>query len=310
MRAQLLREDGLGILRIDNPPVNALSPETTADIFAAFAAFEADPSLAALIVECAGRTFVAGGDIAAFENKDFSAAPFNQFLARLEASPRPIIAALFGTVLGGGLELAMACHIRFAHPATQLGMPEVTLGLLPGSLGTQRLPRLVGLALAAKMISDGKPIGAAQARDAGLVDALADDPAVAARAAARSAVPRRASALPQTRPKPTQSSRRSKPTRASVPICPRSRASPPVCARRRKRRSPRASGSRRASLKNCCARPPRARCATVSSPNARRDAFPACPPISRRASCAASASSAPARWAQASRRPSPMSVTP
>lgn len=195
MRAELLKEDGIGILRIDNPPVNALSPETTADILAAFAAFEADPTLAGLVVECAGRTFVAGGDIAAFEDTAFSAAPFNACLARLEASPRPVVAALFGTVLGGGLELAMACHIRVAHPVTKLGMPEVTLGLLPGSLGTQRLPRLVGLARAARMISEGKPIGAEEAHKAGLVEALADDPSAAARAAVLRAVPRRASAL-------------------------------------------------------------------------------------------------------------------
>lgn len=195
MRARLLKENDLGVLRIDNPPVNALSPETVADIIAAFDAFEADASLRGLVVECAGRTFVAGGDIAAFENPGFSAAPFNQFLARLEASPRPVVAALFGTALGGGLELAMACHIRIAHPSTKLGMPEVTLGLLPGSLGTQRLPRLVGLARAASMITAGKPIGAAEAQKAGLVDALADEPAAAAREAARAAAPRHASAL-------------------------------------------------------------------------------------------------------------------
>ena len=187
MRAQLLREGDLGVLRINNPPVNALSPETVAAIIAAFAAFEADASLIGLVIECAGRTFVAGGDIAAFDDPAFSAALFNRLLARIETSPRPVAAVLFGTVLGGGLELALPCHIRIAHPATKLGMPEVTLGLLPGSLGTQRLPRLIGLRRAAAMISGGKPITATEALEASLVDALADDPGAEARQAVRAA---------------------------------------------------------------------------------------------------------------------------
>ena len=177
-----------GSCGIDNPPVNALSPETVADMIAAFDAFEADRSLAALIVECAGRTFVAGGDIAAFDDPSFSAVPFNTLLARIEASGRPVVAELFGTVLGGGLELALACHLRVADPATRLGLPEVTLGLVPGSLGTQRLPRLVGLEHAARMIVEGKPIDAKTAESIELVDEVAPDRAVAAREAARRAV--------------------------------------------------------------------------------------------------------------------------
>src|SRR5688572_16752868 len=105
-RAALLTENGLGILRIDNPPVNALSRETVADMTAAFDTFERDRSLSGLVVECSGRTFVAGGDIAAFDDPSFSAEPYNTLLARIEASERPVAAALFGTVLGGGLELA------------------------------------------------------------------------------------------------------------------------------------------------------------------------------------------------------------
>ena len=112
---------------------------------------------------CAGRTFVAGGDIARFELPDFSASPYNALLGRIEASRRPVVAALHGTVLGGGLELAMACHYRVAQPATRLGLPEVKLGLLPGSLGTQRLPRLVGAPLALDMILSGRMITAQQA---------------------------------------------------------------------------------------------------------------------------------------------------
>ncbi|SMO54615.1 3-hydroxyacyl-CoA dehydrogenase [Thalassovita litoralis] len=180
-QAKLLREGDLGILRIDNPPVNALGEQLVGDLIDGFAQFEADTSLIGLVIECVGRTFVAGGDIAAFENPEFSAIPMNALLGRIEGCSRPVVAALHGTVLGGGLELAMACHVRVAHPQTIFGLPEILLGLIPGSLGTQRLPRLVGLELAYQMISTGKPISAAHALSAGLADALDDLPGVAAR---------------------------------------------------------------------------------------------------------------------------------
>ncbi|RBI86652.1 enoyl-CoA hydratase [Rhodosalinus halophilus] len=189
-KATLIREGTLGVLRIDNPPVNAISPEVTRDLDAALDVFEAAGDLEALVIECAGRTFVAGGDIASFSQPGFSAAPFNAVLRRIEDQDRPVAAALFGTVLGAGLELAMAAHIRVAHPATRLGLPEITLGLIPGSLGTQRLPRLAGLATAWRMISTGKPVDAQAALDAGIVDTLDDDPAGAARAAARAGASR------------------------------------------------------------------------------------------------------------------------
>lgn len=180
-KVRLIRKGGLGILLIDNPPVNAVSPEVVAGLSEAFSAFEADRSLTALVIECAGRTFVAGGDIAAFTDPAFSAKPFNGLLGRIEASDRPVVAAMFGTVLGGGLELALACHARVAAPATQVGLPEITLGLVPGSLGTQRLPRLAGLERARMMITSGKPIPAAEALTFGIVDDLAEDVSGAAR---------------------------------------------------------------------------------------------------------------------------------
>lgn len=189
-KATLTREGTLGVLRIDNPPVNAISPQVTRDLDAALDAFEAAADLEALVIECAGRTFVAGGDIASFSQPGFSAAPFNAVLRRIEDQARPVAAALFGTVLGAGLELAMAAHVRVAHPGTKLGLPEITLGLIPGSLGTQRLPRLAGLETAWRMISTGKPVGAQQALDAGIVDQLDETPAEAARAAARAATGR------------------------------------------------------------------------------------------------------------------------
>lgn len=179
--AELLHEGELGILRINNPPVNALSPALVAALDTAFSAFEEATDLKALVLECAGRTFVAGGDIASFEDPNFSAAPFNALLARIEACDRPVVAALFGSVFGGGLELALACHGRLAAPTTKLGLPEITLGLIPGSLGTQRLPRLTGLSVAHEMISKGKPVSAQGAVVSGFVDDIAEDVASSAR---------------------------------------------------------------------------------------------------------------------------------
>lgn len=176
-----LREDGFGVAHIDNPPVNSLDRPTTEGLIAALAEFEAAPELQGLILRCAGRTFVAGGDIPGFEAPDFTAAPLNEFLMRLESQSRPVVAELFGSVLGGGLELAMACHGRVAAPETRLGLPEITLGLIPGAQGTQRLPRLVGLEKAWEMMSSGKPIGAAEALERGLVDRITNDLAGAAR---------------------------------------------------------------------------------------------------------------------------------
>ncbi|MDM0071030.1 3-hydroxyacyl-CoA dehydrogenase NAD-binding domain-containing protein [Variovorax sp. J31P207] len=170
----LNRHGDIALLRIDNPPVNALSPAVVAGLVAAIDAFEADASCKALLLHGEGRTFVAGGDISSFDLPDFTTQPFNGTLARIEALGRPVVAALHGTVLGGGLELALACHWRVAHPKTQLGLPEVKLGILPGSLGTQRLPRVVGAELALDMIASGRSIGAAEARELGLVDELSD----------------------------------------------------------------------------------------------------------------------------------------
>lgn len=195
------REDAIGILRIDNPPVNAISAAVIDGLARALDAFEADRSLRALVVHCEGRTFVAGGDIASFEHPAFSAAPLNRSLARLEAQDRPVVAALHGTALGGGLELAMACHWRVAAPGTRVGQPEIKLGLIPGSLGTQRLPRLAGAKLALDLILSGRMIDAKQALAAGIVDEVSELPplqAGLARARALAADPggiRRASTL-------------------------------------------------------------------------------------------------------------------
>jgi len=167
-------DDQIGIITIDSPPVNALSSEVIAGLAAAVDRFQADTSLRALVVCCAGRTFVAGGDLRSFDDPDFDAGPYNRTLARIEALDRPVVAALHGTALGGGLELALACHFRVALPGTRLGFPEIKVGVLPGSLGTQRLPRVVPVAKAIEMMLTGRPVSAAQAVEDGLVDAIGE----------------------------------------------------------------------------------------------------------------------------------------
>lgn len=162
----------IGIITIDSPPVNAISDDVIGGLNLALDEFEGDPSLEVLVICCAGRTFVAGGDITMFDQPDFDADPYNRTLARIEELDRPAIAVLHGHALGGGLELAIACHYRVALPATRLGFPEIKLGILPGSLGTQRLPRLVPVNVAMDMFLSGKQVDAEQALALGLLDAI------------------------------------------------------------------------------------------------------------------------------------------
>jgi 3-hydroxyacyl-CoA dehydrogenase len=166
--------DAIGLVTIDEPPVNALTAALVAGLAQAVDAFEQDRSLRALVFCCAGRTFIAGGDLRAFDDPAFGTGPYNRTLARIEALDRPVVAALHGSVLGGGLELAMACHYRVALRGTRLGQPEIKIGVLPGSLGTQRLPRLIDAAVSVEMMLSGAPIGAGRALELGLVDAIAE----------------------------------------------------------------------------------------------------------------------------------------
>ena len=162
----------VSVLEIDNPPVNALSRDVVEGLIQKVAEFEAQSNTIGLVVRAHGRTFVAGGDIAEFERPGFSAQPYNDVLNRLEASERPVVVALHGTALGGGLELAMAGHHRIAAPGCKFALPEINLGLIPGSHGTQRLPRLVGLKTAAEIMADGKMLDTDFALSNGLVDAV------------------------------------------------------------------------------------------------------------------------------------------
>lgn len=201
------REGRIGLLCIDHPPVNAIAAHLVQALDAALGDFER-ADLDALVLLCAGRTWVAGADLAAFDDPGFSARPFNAWLARLEAGARPVVAALHGTVLGGGLELALACHHRVGLRGTRLGLPEVHVGLIPGSLGTQRLPRLVRGALALDMVTSGRLLDADEALREGLVDGVVDvDLRGAAIRAATAAVARLAadpSSLRRTRQLPVQ----------------------------------------------------------------------------------------------------------
>ncbi len=174
-------DGAVGVVQIDNPPVNAIDSAVTQGLSSALDQFIANRGLTGLVICCSGRTFVAGGDISAFDDPDFSTAPFNSVLARIEALDRPVVAAVHGSVLGGGLELALACHTRIAAPGTSFGMPEITLGLIPGSLGTQRLPRLVGLREATQLILSGQPIDTVKALDIGLIHSVGEDVVAAAK---------------------------------------------------------------------------------------------------------------------------------
>lgn len=168
---KLNRDGDVAIATIDNPPVNALSFHVREPLMKALVELRDDSSVAAIIIACAGRTFVAGADITEF-GKPVQQPDLRAIVAMLETIAKPTVAAIHGTALGGGLELALGCHFRVADAGAKLGLPEVKLGLLPGGGGTVRLPRLVGAVKALKMIVSGAPIGAAEAHAAGLVDAV------------------------------------------------------------------------------------------------------------------------------------------
>jgi 3-hydroxyacyl-CoA dehydrogenase len=166
------------VVIVDNPPVNALSWHVRQGLHDAFEQSFADPAVKAIVLRCAGSTFIAGADITEF-GKPPQGPDFNFVLNMIEASDKPVVAAIHGTALGGGLETALVCHYRIAVPSAKLGVPEVKLGLLPGAGGTQRLPRVVGVEAAATMCSLGEPVPAAKAEAMGLVDRLAGESSLA-----------------------------------------------------------------------------------------------------------------------------------
>ncbi|USE77173.1 3-hydroxyacyl-CoA dehydrogenase NAD-binding domain-containing protein [Cupriavidus gilardii] len=174
---------GIAVLTIDSPPVNALSSNVRAGILAGVQEAVADDAVKAVVLICAGKTFIAGADITEF-GKPPAGPSLPEVQAAIEDAPKPVIAAIHGTALGGGLEVALVCHYRVAARSAKCGLPEVNLGLLPGAGGTQRLPRIVGVEKALEMVTSGTHVPAPAAAEMGLVDLLADDASLRADAIA------------------------------------------------------------------------------------------------------------------------------
>jgi 3-hydroxyacyl-CoA dehydrogenase len=172
--------NGVAVITIDNPPVNALSPAVWEGIDTLVARAAGDPNAEAIILIGAGTTFIAGADIKIFdtlktrEDSLARSAGTHALLKRLEDALKPLVAAIHGNALGGGLEVAQACHFRVAVKDAKVGQPEVLLGIIPGAGGTQRLPRLCGADLALTMCTDGKPVAATKAFAAGIIDQIVD----------------------------------------------------------------------------------------------------------------------------------------
>jgi 3-hydroxyacyl-CoA dehydrogenase len=167
-----MRANGdVAVITIDNPPVNAMKHAVRVGLLDLLSRATGDRDISAVVIACAGRTFVAGADITEFGQPPRQPTAI-AIIEAIEASRKPVVAALHGTPLGGGLELALGCHFRVAVPGTRLGLPEIKLGIIPGAGGTQRLPRLVGMEKAMAMILSGDPIPAHEALDSGLIDEL------------------------------------------------------------------------------------------------------------------------------------------
>jgi 3-hydroxyacyl-CoA dehydrogenase len=197
------REGSVAVIVVNNPPVNALKQDMRIGLIEAFARARTDPAVAAVVLAADGRTFIAGADITEFDLPPQTPTT-SDLIAAIESMPKPVIAALHGTPLGAGLEIAMGCHFRIAAAGTRLGLPEIKLGLMPGAGGTQRLPRLIGMAKAMDMILTGNPIPAEQALADGLVDDVVDGDLVATAKAFAQIV------LAEKRPLPRTSEREDK----------------------------------------------------------------------------------------------------
>ncbi len=154
---ELQRHGDVAVIVVDNPPVNTITAAARAGMTDAMKQVAADPSVRAVLLRTGGNNFFTGADISEFSGPP-KEAEYRELWARFENSRVPTIAALHGSALGGGLELALACHFRIATPTAKFTLPEVTLGIIPGAGGTQRLPRLIGLDNALRMIFDARPV--------------------------------------------------------------------------------------------------------------------------------------------------------
>ena len=165
-------KDDIGVITLNNPPVNALSHALREGLSQIIQTAQQDASKA-LVIICEGRTFIAGADITEF-GKPPQSPLLPEVVDTIEASEKPVIAAIHGSALGGGFETALACSYRCALSSAKIGLPEVNLGLLPGAGGTQRTPRLIGVEAALTFMTSGKPVKAAQALEHGLIDKIVD----------------------------------------------------------------------------------------------------------------------------------------
>lgn len=168
-QVRIEKENDIAVLVIDNPPINAGSAEVRRGLLAAIGQLQSDPGIRAGVIIGAGSTFVAGSDLREF-GQPLQDPQLPAVIAAIENCDKPVVAALHGAALGGGLELALGCDARIASPGTSMGLPEVTLGIIPGAGGTQRLPRLVGIPLAIKMICSGERVTSEAALSLGIID--------------------------------------------------------------------------------------------------------------------------------------------
>ena len=198
----------IAVALVDRPPVNAIDAGVRAGLLSAASRAASDPAVNALVIACRGRTFMSGADLSEL-GSIIPPPSYADVLQALESCAKPVIAAMHGTILGGGLEVAMACHYRCATRTARLGMPEITLGILPGAGGTQRLPRLIGVENALDMLLSGAPVDGARALELGLIDEIVRDDVVdggiafARRLLEKNAVPR----LARSKPAPSDADR-------------------------------------------------------------------------------------------------------
>lgn len=221
-------EGDLAIVTVDSPPVNALSQAVRAGLVDAVKKVE-EADVGAAVLICAGRTFIAGADIREFDMGPLEP-DLTSVVGTIEMCSKPWVAAIHGTALGGGLEVALGCHYRVALPSAKMGLPEVHLGILPGAGGTQRLPRIVGAEAAVEMITTGKPVSAAKAQSLGLVAELVEgDLAEGAKAFAHGTIGKAPPRIDRAPAKPAPSGAEWTAMRAKVEKAARGQMSPLGC---------------------------------------------------------------------------------
>src|ERR1700681_4632585 len=166
-------EGEIAVVTVNNPPVNTITASVREGLFAAVADIRARSGLKAVVLVCEGSTFFSGADIGEFSGPP-KEAEYRNLFRQIEQLPIPVLAGTHGVVMGGGLEITLPCHYRVAVPGTRFGLPEVTLGIIPGAGGTQRMPRLIGVENALELIIGARPVDVARALELGVLDAQID----------------------------------------------------------------------------------------------------------------------------------------